>query len=73
MNKPDYLKWVRWSEEDGCFIGSIPDLCGDCCHGDSQMEVFAELLVIHDEWIELFKADSKPMPEARTRPMMEVA
>ena len=50
-----------------------PHLCGDCCHGDSQMEVFAELLVIHDEWIELFKADSKPMPEARTRPMMEVA
>ena len=71
MKKPDYLKWVRWSEEDGCYIGSIPDLCGDCCHGDSQIEVFRQLLEIHDEWISIFEAESKELPDPRTRPMME--
>jgi predicted RNase H-like HicB family nuclease len=73
MKKTDYLKWVRWSEEDDCYIGSIPDLCGDCCHGDSQLEVFEQLLEIHDEWIAVFNADSKPLPDLRTRPMMEPA
>lgn len=37
----NYLKLVRWSDEDDCYVGSIPDLCGDCCHGDTQSEVYS--------------------------------
>lgn len=73
MNKPDFLKWVRWCDEDECYVGSIPDLCGDCCHGETQLEVFEQLLEIHDDWLEIFRKDNEPLPEARTRPMMEVA
>ncbi len=73
MSKPDYLKWVRWNEEDSCFVGSIPDLCGDCCHGDTEIEVFRQLLEIESEWLAVFAADKKPLPQVRTRPMMELA
>ncbi|MDP4625230.1 MAG: type II toxin-antitoxin system HicB family antitoxin [Akkermansiaceae bacterium] len=73
MKKPDYLKWVRWSDDDACFIGSIPDICGDCCHGETEIDVFQQLLDIEKEWIETFRVEGKPLPEPRTRPMMEVA
>ena len=36
---PRYPRYIRWSNEDKCFIGSLPDLCGDCCHGDTPEEV----------------------------------
>ncbi|MDQ6955345.1 MAG: toxin-antitoxin system HicB family antitoxin [Mariprofundaceae bacterium] len=59
-----YLKIVEWSEEDQCFIGSAPGIIGQCCHGDHETEVYAELCVIVDEWIEIYKQDGKPLPEA---------
>lgn len=34
---------VRWSEEDGCYVGSLPELCGDCCDGESIREVLERL------------------------------
>ena len=70
--KPDYLKLVRWSDEDECYIGSIPDLCGNCCHGDSEVEVYGELVVIHDEWLKICEAEKKPYPRVKTRAMMEL-
>jgi hypothetical protein len=30
-----YIKLVEWSEEDQCFVGSIPGFLGPCCHGFS--------------------------------------
>ncbi len=33
MKKRDhYLKIVEWSEEDQCYVGSIPGWIGKCCH-----------------------------------------
>ncbi|MCB1238011.1 MAG: hypothetical protein KDM91_23290 [Verrucomicrobiae bacterium] len=46
-----YLKWVRWSEEDECYVGSIPDLCGDCCHGDDEALVYAKLVSIAEDLV----------------------
>ena len=62
--KPDdrYAKIVFWSEEDECFIGSCPDICGPCCHGDDPTEVFRELCEIVNEWMELLHQDGKPAP-----------
>ena len=63
MKKKDrYLKIVEWSNEDQCFIGSIPGWIGKCCHGDNEEEVYHELCQILEEWIEIYKEDGIPVP-----------
>ena len=57
-----YIKLVRWSEEDGLYIGSCPPIIGDACHGDSEAEVIDQLVVIVDEWIDQLKASNRPLP-----------
>jgi predicted RNase H-like HicB family nuclease len=49
--------------KDQCFIGSCPGLFYGGCHGDNEQEVFAELCEIVEETIELYKQDSKPLPQ----------
>jgi hypothetical protein len=45
--------FVRWSDEDQCYIGYWPDLYfGGVCHGDSDESVYAQLCgIIRDEII----------------------
>lgn len=63
MKKRDrYLKIVEWSEEDQCYVGSIPGWLGKCCHGDDEEAVYHELCQILDEWIEIYEQDSIPLP-----------
>jgi len=50
----DYIKVVEWSEEDGCYIGSAPPLIGPCCHGKNEEDVYRQLRVIVQEWIDLY-------------------
>jgi len=57
-----YFKIVEWSEKDQCFIGQCPGIIGPCCHGDDEVQVYAELCQIVEEWIEIFKQDGKPLP-----------
>lgn len=38
-----YVRQVWWDDEDNCYIGSLPELCGNCCHGDDPREVYAQL------------------------------
>jgi predicted RNase H-like HicB family nuclease len=57
-----YLKIVEWSEDDNCFVGQCPGIIGPCCHGDDEAQVYVELCQIVDEWIEIFKAEGKPLP-----------
>lgn len=38
-----YVRQVRWDDEDDCYIGSLPELCGDCCHGNTAAEVYQQL------------------------------
>jgi predicted HicB family RNase H-like nuclease len=57
-----YLKLVRWSEEDGYYVGSVPGWIGDCCHGADEESVYRELCKIVDEWIDIFKRDGRPLP-----------
>jgi predicted HicB family RNase H-like nuclease len=63
MKKKDhYLKIVEWSEEDQCYIGSIPGWIGKCCHGDNEEDVYRQLCQILDEWIEIYENDKIPLP-----------
>ena len=57
-----YLKVVEWSEEDNCYIGSVPGWIGRCCHGKDEIEVFRQLCEIVDEWITIYKKDRKALP-----------
>ncbi|MGD8845728.1 MAG: toxin-antitoxin system HicB family antitoxin [Desulfobacteraceae bacterium] len=63
MKKKDhYLKIVEWSEEDQCYVGSIPGWIGKCCHGDNEEDVYRQLCRILDEWIEIYENDNIPLP-----------
>jgi predicted RNase H-like HicB family nuclease len=65
MNKGDkYVKLVEWFDEDGCFIGSCPELFYGGCHGPDAKSVFAELCEIVAETIDLYEKDSKSLPPA---------
>ena len=59
-----YLKIVEWSEEDKCYVGSVPGWLGQCCHGDNEEGVYHELCKIVDEWVEIYQRDGKPLPQA---------
>ncbi len=58
-----YVKLVEWSEEDGCFIGSCPELFYGGCHGADAKSVFAELCEIVEETIQLHEQGRKPLPD----------
>ena len=60
--KGHYLKIVEWSDEDQCYVGSIPGWIGKCCHGDNEEDVYHELCEILEEWIEIYGEDSRPLP-----------
>jgi len=57
-----YLKIVEWSEEDKCYIGSVPGWIGKCCHGNDEMGVYRQLCTILDEWIDIFNKEGRRLP-----------
>ena len=48
-----YRGVVEWSEDDHCYVGSYPGTVGPCCHGDNEEEVYRQLRLIVDEWLEI--------------------
>jgi predicted HicB family RNase H-like nuclease len=63
-----YLKIVEWSEEDNCYVGSAPPLIGPCCHGDDEANVYRQLCLIVDEWIQIHEEDGRVLPESMLQP-----
>ena len=57
-----YLKIVEWSDEDQCYVGSVPGWIGKCCHGDDEEKVYRKLCQIVDEWIDIYEKDGRPLP-----------
>ena len=49
-------------------MGSCPGLLLGGCHGADEREVFAQLCVIVDETIDLYRAAGKPLPPATAGP-----
>lgn len=62
-----YLKLVEWSEEDNCYIGSVPGWIGQCCHGDDEAAVFKQVGIILDEWIDIYKKEGRKLPAATNK------
>ena len=57
-----YIKIVKWSEDDQCFIGYCPGIIGPCCHGDDEVEVYRKLCEIVEEWIEIACRENETLP-----------
>ena len=73
--KPEdsYLKFVRWEETDGHYVGYCPDLFpwGGVCHGTTEDETYRQLCqLVHDEVSEL-RETGKELPAPVTRPMRD--
>jgi predicted RNase H-like HicB family nuclease len=68
-----YLKFVRWEEDDQLYVGYCPDLFpwGGVCHGNSEEEAFGTLCQLVQEEVEELIAAGKPLPMPSTRPMRE--
>jgi predicted HicB family RNase H-like nuclease len=62
-----FLKIVEWSNEDGCYVGSVPGWIGPCCHGENEAEVYKELCAVVDEWIEFYEKEGRPLPPPTAR------
>ena len=63
-DRDKYLKIVEWSEEDQCYVGSVPGWIGKCCHGEKEEEVYHKLCQIVDEWVKIYLQDGMPLPSA---------
>ncbi len=61
-DRDKFLKIVEWSDEDECYVGSVPGWIGPCCHGDEEVEVYKKLCSIVDEWIRIYQKDGRPLP-----------
>ena len=57
-----YVKIVEWSELDGVYVGSAPDLFYGGCHGDDEVEVFRELCALVEDIIAGHHEDGSPLP-----------
>jgi hypothetical protein len=63
----NYLRFVKWSDEDRCYIGYCPDLFyGGVCHGQNEVDTYADLCaVVRDEIAHrLAKSEALPTPVA---------
>jgi hypothetical protein len=70
-----YFKFVRWSDDDGAYVGYCPDLfpCGGVCHGDDEEQTYRQLGALVRDEIEQLTAAKKELPAPATRPMREPA
>jgi hypothetical protein len=70
-----YLKFVRWSDEDGAYIGFCPDLFpwGGVCHGKHEQQTYRRLCELVRAEIQELETAHTELPLAATRPMREPA
>lgn len=68
-----YLKFVRWEEEDGLYVGYCPDLFpwGGVCHADTEREAYLELCARVEEEVGQLHDTARELPPICTRPMRE--
>lgn len=59
-----YLKIVRWSSEDGCYVGTCPGLFHGGVHGPDESQVYAELCEVVEEWVAVCHEDGRELPPA---------
>lgn len=56
---------IYWSNEDQCFIATVPELAGCMADGETQEEVLENIQVVISEWIETAKLLGRNIPEPK--------
>ena len=54
---------LAWSDEDDCYIATIPEFPGLATHGDTPGEAAAEAEIAAEGFIEIYEEDGDPIPE----------
>lgn len=62
-----YPRVIRWDEQDQIYIGSLPDLDGDCTHGKTVEEVALNLDECAELAVETSLEYGLPLPEPRSK------
>lgn len=59
-----YLKFVRWEEADGVYVGYCPDLFpwGGVCHAASEQEAYSQLCALVEQEIDDLRQESRELP-----------
>jgi len=72
-NEDQYLKFVRWNDEDGLYVGYCPDLFpwGGVCHSRSEEEAYHQLCELVKEEVGQLEQAGKDLPPPGTRAMRE--
>lgn len=60
-----YSRFIRWSDEDNCYIGSLPDFEKDCTHGETLEEVNRNLQEVAEMYIERCLERGMELPQPR--------
>ena len=66
----DYHINIFYSEEDGGYIADIPDLESCSAFGETPEQALAELERAKAAWLEAARAEGKPVPPPRYRPVI---
>jgi len=66
----DYHINIFYSEEDEGYIADIPDLEACSAFGETPIEALQEVQKARELWLQAARAESKPIPLARYRPVI---
>ncbi len=66
----DYHVNIFFSEADGGYIADIPDLEACSAFGATPTEALAEVELAKAAWLEAARAEGKPIPPPRYRPVI---
>ena len=66
----DYHINIFYSEEDEGYIADIPDLENCSAFGKTPTEALAQVEIAKKAWLEAARAEGKPIPLPRYRPVI---
>ncbi len=66
----DYHINIFYSEEDDGYIADIPDLDACSAFGETPEEALREVQVAKSLWLRTARAESKPIPPPKYRPVI---
>ena len=66
----DYHINIFYSEEDEGYIADIPDLKFCSAFGETPEEALKEVLIAKAAWLETARAEGKPIPLPRYKPVI---
>jgi predicted RNase H-like HicB family nuclease len=66
----DYHINIFYSEEDGGYIADIPDLETCSAFGETPAEALKELETAKSAWLETARAEGRPIPPPKYRPVI---